>query len=204
MIDVTKLQKRLIAAGHAIGAADGLAGGRTMAALLAAVAGRPMAALRPLGAAAAIHLPAAGLMESAARLANFLGQAAHESGGFRTLVEIWGPTRTQAGYQGRLDLGNTCAGDGFAYRGRGLFQITGRAVYRAMGQALDLPLEAQPDLAAQPDIAVRTACAFWTARHLSDLADAGQDDVITHRINGGSNGIDSRRRLVARAKGLLL
>ncbi|PTR06983.1 MULTISPECIES: hypothetical protein [Novosphingobium] len=204
MIDVTKLQTRLIAAGYDIGAADGVAGGRTMAALLAAVAGRPMAALRPLGSAAAIHLPAAGLMASVARLANFLGQAAHESGGFRALVEIWGPTLAQAGYQGRLDLGNTTPGDGFAYRGRGLFQITGRAVYRAMGTALDLPLEAQPDLAAQPDIAVRTACAFWAARKLSDLADAGQDDAITHRINGGSNGIDSRRRLVARAKGLLL
>lgn len=204
MIDITRLQKRLLAAGHDIGTADGQMGTRTMAALMAAVAGRPMAALRPLAAAAAIHLPAAGLLETPARLAHFLGQAAHESGGFRNLVEIWGPTPAQAGYDGRTDLGNVKPGDGFAYRGRGLFQITGRAVYRAMGQALLLPLETDPGLAATAEGAVRTAIAFWAARHLSALADAGQDDAITHRINGGTNGLDSRRRLVVRAKGLLL
>jgi len=204
MIDAIKLQKRLLAAGYDIGVADGLIGARTMAGVMAAVAGRPMAALRPLAAAAALHLPAAGLLDTPARLANFLGQSAHESGGFRQLSEVWGPTLAQARYEMREDLGNVHHGDGFAYRGRGLFQITGRAVYRLMGQMTGLPLESQPDLAATPEVAVRTACAFWTSRHLSDLADAGEDDTITHRINGGANGLDSRRRLVARAKGLLL
>lgn len=209
MIDIIKLQKRLLAGGYDIGAADGMLGGRTMAALMAGVAGRPMAALRPLAAAAAALLPAAGLLANPARLAHFLGQAAHESGGFRALTEIWGPTAAQAGYEARADLGNVQPGDGFAYRGRGLFQITGRAVYRAMGKATGLPLETQPELAATPEGAVRTAIAFWSARHLSALADASQtdpaqDDAISRRINGGTSGLDSRRRLVARAKGLLL
>lgn len=204
MIDVRKLQTRLRAGGYEIGAVDGVLGTKTMSGLLAAVAGRPMSAVLPLGGAAAIWLPPAGLLDTVARAANWLGQAAHETGGFRVLREIWGPTDAQRGYEGRPDLGNLQPGDGKRYLGRGLFQITGRAAYRIMGQRIGLDLEAQPELAEQPATAVRTACEFWQLRKLSALADTGQEDEITHRINGGTNGIDSRRRYVAQAKTLLI
>jgi len=201
--DARHLQERLTAAGHDIGAVDGVAGKRTYAALLAHVAGRPVAMLMPLAIALAADLPRYGIDATPARLANFIGQAAHESGDFRYLSEIWGPTPAQKGYEGHAALGNTQPGDGYTYRGRGIFQLTGRANYREIGERIGQPLEDEPGLAQRPDIAVLTACDFWDFRQLNALADAGREDEITRRINGGTNGIDERRRLVAKVKGLL-
>lgn len=203
MIDVTRLQRRLAARGFPV-ESDGRMGPVTLAAFMAAVAGRAMAPLHDLAQAAAPRLADAELLAHSARLANFVAQAAHESNGFRNLEELWGPTEAQRGYEGRADLGNEQPGDGFRYRGRGLFQITGRATYRRVGATIGLPLEASPELAASPDGAVLTALAFWAGHGLSALADAGLDDDITHRINGGTNGITERRALVTKAKGLLL
>ena len=78
------------------------------------------------------------------RVAAFIAQIGHESGQLVYVREIWGPTPTQAKYEGRKDLGNTVPGDGFKYRGRGLIQITGRANYAACGEALGLDLINQP------------------------------------------------------------
>lgn len=202
-MDITRVQQRLIKAGYAIGSADGQAGPKTFAGILAFVGMRPMSAMLDLGSACAMSLPPSGIMDTSARLASFVGQACHETGGFRYLAEIWGPTPAQRGYEGRADLGNTQPGDGYRFRGRGIFQTTGRANYAKAAAALSLPLLDHPELLEQPANAVRSACAFWQARGLSAYADAGRDDDITHRINGGTNGIDDRRRLVARAKGLL-
>ena len=203
MIDWRRTQTRLIAKGYDIGAADGIAGKLTHTALLAFVAQRAMTPLEPLGAAMAVHAPAHGITETAARLANFLGQAAHETGAFRYLREVWGPTKAQKGYEGRTDLGNTQPGDGYRYRGRGIFQLTGRANYRDIGASIGQPLESSPELAERPDIAVLTACRFWQSRGLNALADQGLEDTITRLINGGTNGIAERRRLVTRMRGLL-
>lgn len=203
MIDIRKAQTRLAAKGYAVGAADGVLGPKTMTGLLAFTAARPMAALEPLGKAAATYLPRYGLMDTVARLANFLGQAAHESGGYRYLAEIWGPTPAQRKYEGRADLGNTQPGDGFKFKGRGLFQLTGRANYRQMEAILGLPLVEHPEIAERPDVAVQTACEFWKSRGLSELADSGMEDTITRRINGGVNGLDERRALTAKLKALL-
>lgn len=204
MIDVTRMQQRLLKAGYAIGLPDGVAGRQTMAGLLAHVAGRQMSAMLALGEGCAVHLPRFGLLDTAPRLASWLGQAAHESGGFRYLREIWGPTDAQRRYEGRSDLGNSEPGDGKRFLGRGLFQVTGRANYNDMAMRTGLPLLDQPELVEQPATAVLTACLYWQTRKLSLLADAGRDDEITHRINGGENGIAERRRLVARAKALLI
>lgn len=203
MIDWKRPQTKLLAAGYDIGAADGIAGRRTHTALLAFVAQRPMAPFEPLGAAMAVHAPAHGISDTPARLANFLGQAAHETGAFRYLREVWGPTDAQKRYEGRRDLGNTQPGDGYRFRGRGIFQLTGRANYRDIGASIGQPLESSPELAERPDIAVLTACRFWQSRGLNALADQGLEDTITRRINGGTNGIEERRRFVARMKALL-
>ena len=133
------------------------------------------------------------------RMAAFIAQIGHESGQLKYVKEIWGPTAAQARYEGRKDLGNTVAGDGSKYRGRGLIQITGRANYMACGEALGLDLIKQPELLEKPQHACMSAAWFWATKGLSTLADAGQFDKITQRINGGQNGAADRQALYVRA-----
>ena len=135
----------------------------------------------------------------AKRVAAFIAQIGHESGQLKYVKEIWGPTAAQAKYEGRKDLGNTVAGDGSKYRGRGLIQITGRANYMACGEGLGLDLVKQPELLEKPQHACMSAAWFWATKGLSTLADAGQFDKITQRINGGQNGGTDRQALYARA-----
>ena len=88
-------------------------------------------------------------------------------------------------------MGNDQPGDGYRYRGRGYMQLTGRDNYRVMGEALDLDLENNPDLAALPEHASRIAVRFWQ----DNVPETEREDVFaaTRRINGGLNGLDHRR-----------
>ena len=133
------------------------------------------------------------------RLAHFLAQAAHETGGWRLMVE-GGKDSYFSRYDGRKDLGNLQPGDGLRYKGRGIFQLTGRSNYRAYGKRLGLDLETNPAQAAVPDTGVLVACEYWRTKKLNAWAD--RDDVreITRRINGGFNGLADRLRLLAIAK----
>ena len=204
MMDWAAIQQRLADEGYAPGPIDGKPGAKTYGALLAAVAGRPADdQIKALGVGCAAHLTPYFISASEARLANFMGQACHETGGWRWLMEIWGPTNAQQRYEGNRALGNMHPGDGFRYRGRGVFQLTGRGNYHDAGQRLGVGLEDQPELVEHPDMAVWTACDFWQTRGLNALADAGQEEEITRRVNGGTNGTMERRILVARAKALL-
>ena len=139
-------------------------------------------------------------IESPSRAAAFLAQIAHESGEFRFFEEIWGPTKAQRRYEGRHDLGNTQAGDGFRYRGRGAMQLTGRANYHQYGKKLRLDLEGNPDSASQPEVAFRIAGRYWADHGLNALADVGDFLGITKKINGGINGLRDRSRYYERAK----
>lgn len=130
-----------------------------------------------------------------ARQAAFLAQIGHESGRLRYVRERWGPTAAQRGYEGRADLGNTQPGDGKRYMGRGLIQITGRANYRRCGEALGLDLINRPELLEVHAHAAMSAAWFWSSRGLNELADAGEFDKITRRINGGQNGREERLAL---------
>lgn len=133
------------------------------------------------------------------RVCHFLAQAAHESAGFRTLEEY----ASGAAYEGRKDLGNVNAGDGKLYKGRGIFQLTGRSNYQAYGQKIGVNLEAKPALAADPKISVLTALEYWNSKKLSDYADKDDILTITKRINGGTNGLDSRKEFLDRAKKII-
>lgn len=127
-----------------------------------------------------------------ARQAAFLAQIGHESGGLHWLVELWGPTASQARYETRYDLGNCAPGDGFKYRGRGLIQLTGRGNYKRAGDALGVDLVANPERLGEPGLAARSAGWFWSAHGCNELADAGEFEKITRRINGGLNGYAER------------
>ena len=133
------------------------------------------------------------------RVAAFIAQIGHESGQLKYVKEIWGPTAAQTRYEGRADLGNTQPGDGSKYRGRGLIQITGRANYKACGDALGQDLINQPELLEKPQHACMSAAWFWATKGLSTLADEGKFETITRRINGGLNGMTDRQMLYARA-----
>lgn len=161
------------------------------------------------------------------RAAAFLAQAAHESVGFTRLQENLSystPERLMEVFKGRFDgladaaqylrqpeklanrvyanrLGNgdTSSGDGWRFRGRGLFQLTGRANYMAAGDGLGTDYKANPDLVAEPPDAAFTAAWYWAVGNLNAMADVGQIDVITRRINGPAMlGADERRALYQR------
>lgn len=135
------------------------------------------------------------------RIAYWAGQVCVESDQFTTTVEY----ASGAAYEGRDDLGNTEPGDGRRYRGRGLIQLTGRHNYGTAGVALNLPLLAQPSLAAEPANALTIACWFWLSRKLNAIADLPEDgagtkiETITRRVNGGLNGIVERDEATDRA-----
>jgi putative chitinase len=129
------------------------------------------------------------------RQAAFLAQLAHESGELRYFEEL----ASGEAYEGRRTLGNVQPGDGKRYKGRGPIQLTGRANYRAAGQALGIDLEANPERAADVDVGFRVAAWYWTGRGLNALADVGDFREITRRINGGFNGLEHREAYYRRA-----
>ena len=166
-------------------------------------------------AKAGIFLPAlnAAMLEfginTPARQASFLAQLAHESGQLLYVRELWGPTPAQVRYerdftaawppkvrtdrnQLPFDLGNSQAGDGSRFRGRGLIQITGRTNYAACSRALGLDLLTKPEMLEQNVNACRSAGWFWQSRGLNALADAGDQAAVTRRVNGGTNGLAER------------
>ncbi len=133
------------------------------------------------------------------RMCHFLAQAAHESAHFMTLEEY----ASGLAYEGRADLGNTQPGDGVRYKGRGIFQLTGRANYITYGKKLGLDLVNHPELASTPEVSVRVALEYWKSKNLNALADADDIMTITRRINGGTNGLDDRKAYLAKITKLI-
>ena len=124
--------------------------------------------------------------------AYILGTAWHETGPASSNLhmtprrEIWGPTAAQTRYEGRADLGNTQAGDGKRYMGRGYVQITGRANYHRASNIVGKDLVANPDLALDPSIAARIivhgmTVGWFTGRKMGDY-----DSYVSMRrvVNG--------------------
>ena len=154
-----------------------------------------------------------------ARQAAFIGQASHESGNFKTLNEnlnyraetlmrVW-PKRfptlefakqyeknprkiANSVYSNRMGNRDEASGDGYRFRGRGLFQLTGHSNYFHAGKALGEDFVMNPDLVATPRYATLTAAFFWQTHKLNDYADARDYVTMTKRINGATIGLQDR------------
>lgn len=140
------------------------------------------------------------------RKAMFIAQLAHESLGFSRTQEI----ASGKAYEGRKDLGNITKGDGVKFKGRGLLQITGRFNYRELSKALGVDFEKQPQLLEAPSYAVYSAGWYWDKNNFNKYADLPDTwrsatrkytpfEYLTYRINGGLNGLDSRKEYYSRA-----
>lgn len=159
-------------------------------------------------------------IDTAARMASFIAQAAHESAEFTRLVEnlnysadgllktfpshfdsveavsyARNPERiANRVYASRMGNGDESSGDGWRFRGRGPFQLTGKANYFAFSQARykSAVLLENPDALIDSKDGAMSAAWFWLSHGLNILADAGAFLQITKKINGGTNGLDSR------------
>lgn len=138
------------------------------------------------------------------RQAHFLAQVGHESGELRQREEI----ASGDAYDTRVDLGNTPErdGDGRIWKGRGLIQLTGAANYRRYANFKQRPdiLDRPEIIATDPDLCCDVAGWYWMRHDLNRRADADDLRAVTRRINGGYNGMVDRKRLLARAKSVLL
>ena len=145
------------------------------------------------------------------RLRHFLAQALHESGCFQYLTEI----ASGAAYEGRKDLGNIHPGDGIKYKGRGLFQNTGLNAYILLQKRHGWDVVNHPELLALPNYSVVAAVDYWEDakfNRFADLADTASISFIyakkplqlspveriSYGVNGGTNGIDSRKAFYAK------
>jgi putative chitinase len=156
------------------------------------------------------------------RLAHFLAQAGHESGGFKAVNEnlnygakglrgIFGkyfPTDAKAAlyerkpekianlvYGGRMGNGPEASGEGYKFRGRGYIQLTGKDNYVAFGKAINEDLTANPDLVATK-YPLASAAWFFHKNGLHKIADEGANEAtvtkVTKRVNGGTIGLADR------------
>jgi len=160
--------------------------------------------------------PAYGI-DTPEQCAHFLAQACHETDRFATLSEY----ASGEAYEGRGDLGNVEEGDGPRFKGRGIFQTTGRANYRRLGQVRGEPdlFLAAPELLQQPEYAVWSACEYWKEHGLGAIAARPDGDRLMRRlrrggppvalspveyisvvINGGTNGLEQRKLFYQRAR----
>lgn len=154
------------------------------------------------------------------RAAMFLAQARHESAQFTTLEENLNyssgalvatfpkyfttneahayerqPQRiANRVYAGRMGNGDEASGDGWKFHGRGLIQITGRAMYRACSEGLQQPLLDRPELLLDPELAALSAAWYWTVNDCNLYADRNNFVKVTEIVNGGRNGLVDRQR----------
>ena len=156
------------------------------------------------------------------RIAAFVAQCSHESGGFMILKEnlnykaaslrkLFGkyfpnddianeyaskPNKQEAIanriYASRMGNGDEASGDGYKYCGRGLIQLTGKSNYIAFADSLEITPDEASEYLATFEGAAQSACWFWETNNLNQWADKGDIVTLTKRINGGTIGLDDR------------
>jgi putative chitinase len=156
------------------------------------------------------------------RVAHFLAQCGHESGGFRLTQENlnysakglngifrkYFPTEASAApynrnpqkiankvYSNRMGNGTEASGEGYKFRGRGYIQLTGKENYTAFGKSIGVDIPSNPDSVATT-YALASAAWFFSKNGLHKIADEGASDIvvtkITKRVNGGTIGLPDR------------
>ena len=191
----------------------------------------PNAATSPMDLSEIVSiLNASPLLTTVDRMAGFLAQAAHESAQFKLVKENlnysaegllrtfpkYFPTPELAAkyarkpvdianrvYANRMGNGPEITGEGFKFRGRGFFQITGKENYTACGKDLGLDLLTTPEALERTKNATNSALWFWKSRNLNRYADANDIRGMTKAINGGYNGLDERTHYYLVAKKVL-
>jgi putative chitinase len=155
-----------------------------------------------------------------------MAQCSHESGGFKTLKENlnykaeslckvfpkYFPNIELASqyahqqekiankvYGNRMGNGDEASGDGYRYCGRGLIQLTGKDNYTAFAESIETPVEELPEYLSTFEGAVQSACWFWETNNLNQYADSGDILTMTKRINGGTIGLEDRKKHYAHA-----
>lgn len=163
------------------------------------------------------YLPIYGI-DTKNEVASFLAQVLHESGGFKWLREIWGPTSQQLKYERDFTqawpvtdkkhrnylssiLGNSEKGDGKKMAGVGILQITGRANMKRMSIEMfgDERLLTKPEILATPQYSVASACIYWKWKKLDSVDDDLKILEETKAVNGGYNGLEDRQKYFDRA-----
>lgn len=158
-------------------------------------------------------------INSPKRVAAFIAQCSHESGGFKflkenlnykaeSLIRVWPkyfPTLDLArqyahqqerianrAYANRMGNGDEASGDGWRFCGRGLIQLTGRNNYEAFAESIETPVEEIPEYLMTFEGAAQSACWFWETNNLNIWADKGDMIMLTKKINGGDLGLQDR------------
>ena len=108
-------------------------------------------------------------------------------------------------YANRMGNGNEASGDGWKYKGRGAIGLTGRSNYLAYSTSGFCvgDLMAHPEWLAKSPGCYKSAMWFWWKNGLNAIADTGDVNAVTKRVNGGYNGLDSRKKYLAKAKDAL-
>ena len=160
------------------------------------------------------------------RIAAFIAQCAHESGNFiflsenlnykpESLVKIFHkyfPTIESTNgyaknpqkiankiYANRMGNGDEASGDGYKYRGRGLIQLTGKTNYTWFAASLEISPEEAAEYTQTFEGAAQSGCWFWETNKLNQYADSGDILTMTKRINGGTIGLEDRKKHYAHA-----
>jgi putative chitinase len=156
------------------------------------------------------------------RVAMFVAQCGHESAGFRVLSEnlnysakalntIFPKYFRRAGrdandyhrqpekianviYANRMDNGDSDSGDGWRFRGGGILQLTGRYNYTQFGKAVEMSPEEAVEYVRTKKGALDRACWFWDTNNINKWCDAMDVVGATKRINGGTIGLDDRKK----------
>lgn len=165
-------------------------------------------------------------IDTPARVAAWLGQTAHESGGYRALrenlnysaeglnklfkkyfptVESAIPYQRQPEkiankiYASRMGNGNEASGDGWKYRGRGLIQLTGKSNYTWFADSIEESVDDVVPFLETYEGAVQSGCWFWENNNLNVQADSGDIKLMTKKINGGYIGLEDRIKHIEHA-----
>lgn len=153
------------------------------------------------------------------RVAAFLAQTVHESGGYislkenlnykaESLMKVWPrlfPDLETANryahnqqaianraYANRMGNGDEASGDGWKFCGRGLIQLTGHDNYQSFADSLQMNIDELPEYLGTFEGAVQSACWYWETNNLNTFADQGDIVGLTKRINGGTLGLSDR------------